>query len=76
MATTAITLNIDNADLPTLVPELCNWAGLAVSNANAKQAIAIFLKKVHAEAQRKAAQAAAQATIDQAETIASNIVIT
>lgn len=76
MATTAITLNVDNADLPTLVPELCNWAGLATSNANAKQAIAIFVRKVHVEAQRKAAQVTAQATIDQAEATANAIVIT
>lgn len=76
MATTSITLNIDNVDLPTLRDELCNWAGLAPSNANAKQAIVIFIKKVHTDAARLAAQIQANAELAAAEATANAITIT
>lgn len=70
-----VTLTFDSADLAIVMPELCDWASLPRSNANAKQAIIIFIKQVHADAQIKAAQRTVQTTIDAAGTSANTLII-
>lgn len=76
MATQAITLNVDVNDLPNIVTELCNWAGLAPSNANAKQALINFVKQVHVAAALTASQLSVQSTINTATSTAGAIIIT
>lgn len=70
-----VSLVFDSADLAIVMPELCDWASLPRSNANAKQAIIIFIKQVHADAQIKAAQRTVQTTIDAAGTSANTLII-
>lgn len=76
MANVNITLTLDSADLAVIVPELCNWANLPSSNANAKQAIINFVKNIHRDAQMRAATLSVKTTIDTAGNNADAVLIT
>lgn len=77
MATTTVNFVFQDADLAAIIPILCQAWGLPVSNANAKQAIILYLKDLYTKNKGNAdALAAAQSANAAAAAVASAIIVT
>lgn len=55
MASTTVTITIEEADVPRVVKAICNHAGVTVENANAKPALVKMVKGWVVDEQRREA---------------------